>query len=318
MEVLIEKMRVNESVKTLPEYLTRFEHPLVVMQEVESLERIAFEVVEDNSRDGVTLLEVRYAPSLHMEAGLEPRAVIAAVWAGMERAMAQYPIVVRQVICGLRHESSDAVDEMARLACTCTDLGVVAFDMAGSEQFTTTATHPNLVSIVRGPPSLHLTLHSGEAAGAESVHDTINVCLADRIGHGVRTEEDPQLLKDVISRGVTMEMCPTSNVQTRAVPTLEDHPIKRYFDMGVRTAICTDNRTVSNVTLSGEFELIHTVFNMTLTDMVRIADHAFAASFMPAEVAKKAQAAFRARAVELLEEWGFVATDVFRFKEKEE
>ncbi len=274
------------------------------MQDAASLERISREVVEDCATDNVRYVEVRFAPRLHTTAGLTPSEAIAAVWAGMESAMASHTVVGRLIICGMRFHTESEVYDMARTAKECRQYGVVAFDMAGSEDGLISQNFPQLVSLVRETPGLSLTLHSGEAAGADSVRDSMTVCLADRLGHGVRMVEDPDLIPVAARQGTIMEMCPTSNLQTKAVENMEAFPIGRYRAAGIRTTICTDNKTVSDVTLSGEYELVHKTSGLSLVEMAQLAVESFRHAFVEEEVKGKLAAAAELNAIELLKQAG--------------
>ncbi|KAG9394504.1 Adenosine/adenine deaminase [Carpediemonas membranifera] len=315
LEELTRMMHVDENTNSLDEYLSRFSVPLTVMQEAEALERISFELAEDCFNDGITYAEIRFSPYLHVAKGLALDEIMVAVWTGAQRAMAQYSIVCRFIVCGLRHMTADQVDELARLALRHLDHGVVAFDMAGSERGLISQTHPTAIEIVHSNPKLRLTLHSGEAAGAESVRDSIVECRADRIGHGVRMREDPTLVTLAVGRRVALEMCPTSNLQTKTVLSMSDWPIRQYLDAGLPTVICTDNRTVSNITLTHEYMLVHEQCGLTLADLARVADYGFEVAFIEEGERKKIRQQAREVASKLLLEHGVDPEGVYKVKE---
>ncbi|KAG9393060.1 Adenosine/adenine deaminase [Carpediemonas membranifera] len=310
------RMFVDENTNNLDEYLARFDIPIAVMQDAEALERIAFELAEDCHIDGVTYAEIRFAPKFHTARGLTLDDVMLAVWAGARRAMTQFPIVVRFIVCGMRFMPADEVDEMARLAIRHMEHGVVAFDMAGSEHGFISQTHPSSIEIVHNHPELRLTLHSGEAAGADSVRDSIVECKAERIGHGIRMREDPELVPVAVNRRVALEMCPTSNIQTKCVKTMSDWPIRQYLDAGLPTVICTDNRTVSNITLTHEYMLVHEQCGLTLADLARVADYGFEVAFIEEGERKRLRQQAREAASKILEANGVDPATVYMAKEQ--
>jgi adenosine deaminase len=235
----------------LADYIRRIDLALEVMQRPEDLRRIARELVEDFAADGVIYAEVRFAPQLHTRRGLTLQQVVDAVHAGLAEGTARHAVRTGLILCCLRHQAPEDSLAIAELAIANRDR-VCALDLAGDEARFPGAPHAPAFERVRAA-GLHRTIHAGEAAGSESVREALDVLAAERIGHGVRIEEDPALVDEVRRRAIALEMCPTSNVQTRAVGSLEAHPIDRLRQRGLRVTVSTDGRTVSATSVTEEF-----------------------------------------------------------------
>jgi adenosine deaminase len=272
-------MRVDDA-RNLADYLARFEITLGVMQDAAALERIAHELVIDSAEDGVRYVEVRWCPALNVRGALSLDDVVTAVHRGLRRGERETGTVARSIICALRNLGASHAMEMAELAVAHRALGVVAFDLAGGE-----AAHParDFVDAFAYARShdLAVTVHAGEGAGAESIREAVHLCGADRIGHGTRLMEDAALLAYVRDRGIVLEVCPTSNVQTRVTATFGAHPIKAQHEAGVRVTINTDNRLMSGVTLTEEYARCAQHLGMGLEVLCALSLDAFDASFLP-------------------------------------
>ncbi len=267
---------------TLEEYLTRFEYTIAVMQSEEALERIAYELVEDAHADGIRYIEVRNAPLLNTRKGLTPDAVLNATVRGLERGEKEFGVIARFIVCALRHLSPESSLEQARLAVAHRGSGVVAFDLAGGETGNPAKVHAAAFTYARDH-DLGVTVHAGEGHGVESIRQAVHDCGANRIGHGTRLFEDPSLAQYVNDRRIALEMCPTSNVQTRAVKSYADHPFRDYFARGMNVTLNTDNRLMSGTTLTDEY--VHAVEHMgfTVADLSLVAINGFASAFLPWE-----------------------------------
>ncbi len=265
---------------SLVEYLRGFEITLQVMQTEESLERIAFELAEDAHRENVRYMEVRYAPMLHTRHGLKLTRVVEAVLQGLRRARETYGIKANVIICGIRNISPESSYEMAELAVAYKGRGVVGFDLAGAEADFPPKHHRAAFQLVRDN-NINCTIHAGEAYGPESIAQAIHVCGAHRIGHGCRLRENGDLLHYVNDHRVPMECCPSSNVQTGAVRDLRSHPLKLYFDLGLRITINTDNRLITDTTVSQELYLVHKELGVPFEDLKSIIVAGFKSSFQP-------------------------------------
>src|SRR3954470_20192586 len=249
-------MNLGENCGSLVEYLKAFDVTLRVLQTAESLTRIAYELAEDAARENVRYMEVRYAPMLHTRRDLPLTTVVEAVLEGLRSAQDKYGIESNVIICGIRNVSAESSLEMAELAVAYKNRGVVGFDLAGAEYDHPAKHHKAAFQLVRDN-NINCTIHAGEAYGPESIAQAIHVCGAHRIGHGCRLREDGDLLHYLNDHRVPLECCPSSNVQTGAVKDLASHPIKLYFDLGLRVTVNTDNRLITDTSVSKELFLVH-------------------------------------------------------------
>lgn len=265
---------------SLTEYLRGFDITLRVMQTEESLERIAFELAEDAHQENVRYMEVRYSPMLHTRRGLKLTRVVEAVLEGLRRARETYGIKANVIICGIRNISPESSYEMAELAVAYKGRGVVGFDLAGAEADFPAKHHRAAFQLVRDN-NINCTIHAGEAYGPESIAQAIHVCGAHRIGHGCRLRENGDLLHYVNDHRIPLECCPSSNVQTGAVRDLRTHPLKLYFDLGLRVTINTDNRLITDTSVSKELYLVHTELGVPFADIKAMIVAGFKSSFQP-------------------------------------
>ena len=280
---------------SLVEYLRGFDITLRVMQTEAQLERIAFELAEDAHRENVRYMEVRYAPMLHTQRGLKLTKVVEAVLDGLRRARETYGIKANVIVCGIRNISAESSYQMAELAVAYKGRGVVGFDLAGAEADFPAKHHRAAFQLVRDN-NINCAIHAGEAYGPESIAQAIHVCGAHRIGHGCRLREDGDLLHYLNDHRVPLECCPSSNVQTGAVKDLASHPIKLYFDLGLRVTVNTDNRLITDTSVSKELYLVHTKMGIPFADIKSMIVAGFKSSFQPFH---EKQAALRRVGVEL-------------------
>ena len=280
-EALREYMRVDDA-RSLEDYLARFDVTLGVMQTAAALERIANELSIDAARDGVRYLEVRYAPVLNTRRGLSLGEAVEAPLRGLERAERDGGAVARVIICGLRHMASDVSLELSRLAVAYRHRGVVGFDLAGGELGNPASPHAAAFAYAR-EHDLACTCHAGEGAGASSVREAVHVCGANRIGHATRLYEDESLMQYVNDRRIALEICLTSNVQTHAVESYQEHPLRAYFDRGMNVVLNTDNRLMSGTTLTDEYLHAATALGFTFDELAEIALNGFSSAFLPWE-----------------------------------
>ncbi len=278
-EALRHHMRVDDA-HDLEEYLDRFRITLSVMQTAESLERTAYELAEDCAREGVRYLEARYAPILNVERGLTLAQAVEAPLRGLRRAEREYGITARVIICALRNRAPATSLALARLAVDFQGDGVVGFDLAGGEAGHPASQHAAAFDHARDH-GLPCTCHAGEGDGAASVADAMHRCHAHRIGHGTRLEENPALLAEARDRGIAIECCLTSNVQTRATASYDTHPLRRYFEAGLQVSINTDNRLMSDTDLVSEYALAARHLDFSLDELCAIARNGFVNAFLP-------------------------------------
>jgi adenosine deaminase len=278
-EALRDYMRVDDA-RSLEDYLARFDVTLGVMQTAEALERIAYELAIDAARDGVWYIEIRYAPVLNVKRGLTLGEAVEAPLRGLDRARRDGGAIARVIVCGLRHLSPDVSMQLARLAVAYKDRGVVAFDLAGGELGNPAAPHAAAFAYAR-EHDLACTCHAGEGAGASYVREAVHVCGAHRIGHATRLIEDESLTQYVNDRRIALEICLTSNVQTHAVESYEEHPLRRYYDRGMNVVLNTDNRLMSGTTLTDEYLLAAKALGFTFDELAEVALNGFTSAFVP-------------------------------------
>ncbi|HEX4745045.1 MAG TPA: adenosine deaminase [Candidatus Limnocylindria bacterium] len=276
---------------SLPLYLRGFAHTIAVMQTPESIERVAYECGEDLARDGVVYAEVRYAPVFSTARGMTLEAVVAAVSRGFERAEKAHRITLRQIVCAMR-DRTDSL-EMAELAVAWRERGVVGFDIAGEEAGHPPKVHLEAFQYCRRE-NFSITIHAGEAFGPPSIWQALQYCGAHRIGHGVRLIEDMALAyephSEVVKLGplasyvrdkrIPLELCPSSNVDTGAVASLAEHPIRHFIAQHFRVTVNTDNRLMSGVTLSEEFRRLSATLGLGLADVERLTINAMKSAFV--------------------------------------
>jgi adenosine deaminase len=265
----------------LADYIRRIDLALEVMQHREHLQRIARELVEDFSADGVIYGEVRFAPQLHMRRGLSLQEVVDAVHDGLRQGEGKTGVRTGLILCCLRHESGEDSLNIARLAVA--NRGkVCALDLAGDEARFTGEAHAKAFALAR-EAGLRRTVHAGEAAGAASIEEALELLGAERIGHGVRIEESALVLDSVRRRAIPLEVCPLSNVQTQAVDARSPHPIGRLLHEGLRVTVSTDARTVSATSVTQQFERLAENLGWGLDEFWQCQRHAAEAAFVSPE-----------------------------------
>jgi adenosine deaminase len=272
-------MHVTDA-RNLVDYLSRFEVTLSVMQSADALERIAYELAEDLSRDNVWYAEIRYSPLLHTREGLPLTETVDAPLRGLRRAQEDFGIGTCLIICGIRNMEPATSRDLADLTVAYKHRGVVAFDLAGAEYNYPAKKHKDAFFTVINK-NMAATIHAGEAYGPESIHQALHYCKANRIGHGTRLYEDPELMKYVRDFRIPMEICLTSNVQTRAVASYREHPLRLYFDEGLVVSLNTDNRLMSDTTVTEEYWLAHQHLEFTWPELVDVALMSFDSAFLP-------------------------------------
>jgi adenosine deaminase len=276
-------------------YLKTFAHTVAVMQRADDCFRVASEAAQDLAADGVVYAELRYAPEQQLQGGLSLEAVVEATLAGFEagqRIAAENgnPIQVRTLLCGMRH--ANRTKEIAQLAVSFRDQGVVGFDIAGGEHGHPAEDHVAAFDYLRRE-NMPFTIHAGEAAGPESVWGAVSVCGANRIGHGVELIKDIDLTGDfaklsylaeyIRDRRIALEIAPSSNLQTKAggAQTLEEHPIGVLHALDFNVTVNNDNRLMSRTDTSREFQLLSETFGWGWAEVKRCTENALEAAFLP-------------------------------------
>ena len=279
-EALRKAIHAGENTGSLVKYLEAFAVTLKVLQTREALHRVAYELAEDAARENVRYMEVRYSPMLHTEQGLRLTEVVETVLRGLHDAELDHGIESRLILCGIRNISPEHSLEMAELVVAYKGRGVVGFDLAGAEYDHPAKDHHEAFSLVRRN-NINVTIHAGEAYGPPSIAQALHVCGAHRIGHGCRLREDGDLLHYVVDHRIPLECCPSSNVQTGAIQSLATHPLRLYLNLGARVTINTDNRLITDTTVSKELWLAHAQIGLSVADIKQVILNGFKSSFLP-------------------------------------
>jgi adenosine deaminase len=275
----------------LVHYLEGFAHTTAIMQTRDQIERVAAECALDHARDGVVYAEIRFAPELHTDAGLTLAEVVNAVLSGFNQGMRQAAaegrtIIVRTIISAMRQAHMS--EEIAALAISFRDHGVCGFDIAGPEDGFPPTEHLRAFHLIQRE-NFHLTVHAGEAFGLPSLWEAVQFYNAERLGHGVRIVDDISLIDDryelgrlasyIRDRRIPLEVCPTSNVHTGAALSIAEHPVELLRKLRFRVTLNTDNRLMSGITMSSEFDVCAQAFNWSLDDMMWMTINAAKSAF---------------------------------------
>jgi adenosine deaminase len=259
------------------------------MQTEEALERVAYEQAADLSDDGVVYYETRFAPVFHTTKGLSHQQIVSAVLKGMARGRQDFGIQSGLIICAMRNMNVSL--EMAELAVDFRARGVVGFDLAGEEGGFPPKKHVDAFHYIQRE-NFNITIHAGEGFGKESIWQAIQYCGAHRIGHGTRLIDDiaisggravklGDLAQYVLDKRIPLEICLISNVHTGAAPSLEQHPFKILYQQKFRVTLNTDNRLMSDTSMSKEFAAAATTFGLTISDFEKITINAMKSAFLP-------------------------------------
>lgn len=275
-------LSVDGQCESLKEYLKAFYYPVKVMQTKEALTRISEELVEDLSKEGVIYSEIRFAPYFHQEKGLSIEEVIEAVIKGLLEGEKKYKVKSRLIICAMRSFTIEKNMDLVRRAAAFLNKGVVAIDLAGNEHDFPPEESKEVFKLAKDL-GFHITVHAGETGKEENIEKAINILGAERIGHGVFAYKNHNILKLIKEKNVFLEMCPTSNLNTNAVKSLSEHPIKKYYDTGIKVTLNTDNRTVSKVNLSIEMNNLINELGFSFEDFEVITHYAVEAAFCSCE-----------------------------------
>jgi adenosine deaminase len=270
----------GEECTSLEDYLKAFDITLAVLQTEESLFRAAYELAEDCMKENVRYLEVRYSPMLHTRRGLKLTAIVEAVLAGLRQAKRDFGIRYGVILCGIRSISAESSVRMAELCVAYKNRGVVGFDLAGAEYNYPAKDHKDAFQLILNN-NVNCTAHAGEAYGPESIAQAIHYCGAHRIGHGTRLRENGDLLNYINDHRIPLEICPSSNVQTRACQDFASHPLPFYFSYGLRVTINTDNRLITDTTVSKELLLCHQHYGFDLEDIKELIVSGWKSAFLP-------------------------------------
>lgn len=274
----------------LPEYLKGFEHTCALMQTKESLERVAYELLEDMYDDGVCYVETRFAPVFHLSKGLTYDEVIRSVLNGLEKGKRDFKVGYGLILCAMRNMTNSL--EIAELAVKFRNEGVVGFDLAGEEGGYPPKKHLDAFNFIK-KSNFSITIHAGESFGKESIWQAIQYCGAHRIGHGTHLYEDieydeegnikslGELANYILDKRIPIEICLTSNVHTGAIDKIENHPFIKLYKHHFRVFLNTDNRLMSHTTMTKEYYLAVQTFNLNLEDVEKLNINAMKSSFAP-------------------------------------
>lgn len=304
---LARAIHMGEVCESLDDYLVAFDVTLSVLQTAPALERAAYELAIDAAAENVKWLEVRYSPALHQQQGLKMTTVIDAVLEGLRQAKRETGIKTGVIICGIRHISPETSLRLAELCVAYKNRGVIGFDLAGAEMNFPAKDHRQAFQLIL-KNNVNCTAHAGEAFGPESISQAIHNLGSHRIGHGVRLREDGDLLNYVNDHRIPLEMCPSSNLQTRAVESLASHPLRFYFDYGLRVTINTDNRLITDTTITKELQIAHEQIGMSLEDLTTILVSGFKSAFLPFREKQDMLAAVNREIAEVLGRFGMKHT----------
>ncbi|MFZ5470184.1 MAG: adenosine deaminase [Myxococcota bacterium] len=266
--------------QSLEDYLVAFDVTCSVLQTEEALYRAAHELAIDAAAENVRYLEVRYAPVLHQQKGLKLTTIVDSVLEGLRAAKRETGIKCGVIICGIRHMDPATSVRLAELCVAYKNRGVIGFDLAGAEENFPAKDHRDAFQLILRN-NVNCTAHAGEAYGPESIAQAIHFLGAHRIGHGTRLREDGDLLNYFNDHRIPIEVCLQSNVQTRAVADLRSHPLKFYFDYGLRVTINTDNRLITDTTATHELWLAHKECGLSLEDLTTVIISGFKSAFLP-------------------------------------
>jgi adenosine deaminase len=277
-DALEEAMHAGDA-RNLEEYLEVFEITLSLLQHADALERVAYELALDSAAENVRYMEVRYSPILNTREGLPLTEAVEAPLRGLQRAEEETGLRTALILCGIRNMQPGTSRDLADLTVAYKGRGVVAFDLAGAEYNYPAKKHRDAFFTVINK-NMATTIHAGEAYGPESIHQALHYCRANRIGHGTRLYEDPDLMQFVKDFRIPLEICLTSNVQTHAVPSYEEHPLRLYYDEGLVVTLNTDNRLMSGTTVTDEYLRAHERLAFTWDELRHVARMGFESAFL--------------------------------------
>lgn len=273
---------VREECDSLIEYLKKFSYPLKVMQKGENIERITYELLEDLSKQNVKYVEIRFAPFLHMNDDLTFDEVVESVLKAMGKAKKDLNILSNAILICMRNQSLENSLKVIEYGEKYLGKGVVAIDLAGNEQDFPPEIHKEAFELGY-KKGYNITIHGGETGIVENIPKSIELLHAKRIGHGIAAIKDSKVMELLKEKNIFLEMCPTSNLQTKAVDSIKNYPIRKYLELGIGVTINTDNTTVSNTSLAKEYELLMDKLNFSMEEILKLIDNGVEAAFISKE-----------------------------------
>ena len=279
------EIHVSDDCRSLQEYLEKFDLPGQCLQDAEGLELAGYDVLKSMSQENVRYVEVRFAPLLSENENVSCRQVIEAVIRGMNRGKNEFGVDYGIITCAMRHHSYEDNLRMIRTAREYLENGVCAADLAGAEAIYPMAEFMELFRETKrlGMP---FTIHAGECGSAQNILDSVEAG-ALRIGHGIAMRGNPEVQKMIREKGIGIEMCPISNLQTKAVENESQYPLREFLDNGIKVTINTDNRTVSNTTMTKELKFVQDHYGITDEEILLMMKNAADTAFVDDEVKNK-------------------------------
>lgn len=274
----LKKHLIKKDSKDLVDYLKAFDLTLKILQTEEGLYRCTYELCEDAHAENVRYLELRFAPVLHTQKGLRLTEIVNPILNAMKKAYRDFGIESGLILCAMRHMDPEISMRTAELAVAFKNKGVVGFDLAGAERDFPAKDHRDSFFLILNN-NINCTIHAGEAYGPESIAQAIHYCGAHRLGHGTRLIEDGDLLNYVNDHRIPLEICLNSNLHTQSVQTFEQHPFRLYYDYGLRVTLNTDNRTISDTTMTDELYTACREFNLSRNELSNIILYGFKSTF---------------------------------------
>ncbi len=268
---------------SLEAYLKGFEVTLKVLQNAPALYRATYELAEDAAQENIEYMEVRFSPILHTQKKLSPASILEAVLVALRDADRDFGIKSGVIVCGIRNISPQISLRLAELAVAFKNRGVVGFDLAGAEYNYPAKDHLDAFTLILSN-NVNVTIHAGEAYGPDSIHQALHYCGAHRVGHGTRLREDGDLLNYVNDHRIPLEICISSNTQTQAVASFADHPFRFYMDLGLRVTLNTDNRLITDTTMTEEYWRAYRNYDLTPGEILDLVMNGVKSAFIPYEI----------------------------------
>jgi adenosine deaminase len=283
------EFKVPYDCRSLVEYIKRAQRPIELMQTAEQLRLVTLDLFKQLKADNVVYAEIRFAPLQHLQKGMTAEEVVNAVNDATAEGVSMYGVEAGIILCTLRHYSEAESLQTVKLVNQFKNTHVVGFDIAADEAGFPVDNHITAFQFAT-LNNIHCTAHAGEACGPESVWETLDVFMPSRIGHGVRSAEDDLLLQHLKKNNIHLEVCPTSNIKTGVFESIEKHSAPKIFESGVSMSINTDGRTISDVTLTEEYELMNKVFQWDINKFRHCNLEAIRHSFTNEKIKEKIKA----------------------------
>jgi adenosine deaminase len=290
-----QEFKVPFDCRSLVEYIKRAQRPIQLMQTAAQLRLVTLDLFKQLKADNVVYAEIRFAPLQHLQKGLTAEEVVNAVNEATAEGISKYDVEAGIILCTLRHYTEEESLQTVNLVNQFKNTHVVGFDIAADEAGFPVDNHIKAFQAAH-EHSIHCTAHTGEACGSESVWETLDVFMPSRIGHGVRSVEDELLLHHLKKHNIHLEVCPTSNIKTGVFESIEKHSAPKIFESGVSMSINTDGRTISDATLTGEYELMNKVFQWNIQQLkhcnLEAIRHSFANDHIKQKIKQLIEAAY--------------------------